>query len=103
MSHRVAPGALPQTVRFDRKGYAPVEVELTRTSSPIVVEVLEEAKPARKASAGEDRRSASRAAHRARQDAARSGTPASNSASRDRGDKLSNERIESVMDEFLSD
>jgi hypothetical protein len=102
MTHKIIEQKLPQTVRFELEGYAPKQVELTRTSSPIVVEILEEqelqaVEPARRASAEPPETSPTRA--ESQTDTA----PDSPEGKEASAGRLSDERIEQVMDQYLRD
>lgn len=88
MTHLVAPQELPQKVRYE-----PREVGLTRTSSPIVVEILEKQ---RRPAANYDTVERSGAANSAK------GSPGSAKPEK-RQEDLSDERIEQVMDEYLGE
>lgn len=95
MTHGVAPQNLPQVMRFEIEGYQPREVELTHTSSPIVVEILEEQE--RQAV----RQKSPRAAAQPRSGSGdREGDEPLDEANASRK-QLSDERIEQVMDEYL--
>ncbi|QDG51789.1 PEGA domain-containing protein [Persicimonas caeni] len=101
-THKVIEEKLPQTVRFELEGYAPKQVELTRTSSPIVVEILEEqesqaVEPARRASAEPPETSPTKA--EGQTDTA----PDSPEGKEATAERLSDERIEQVMDQYLRD
>ncbi len=89
---RVSPDKLPQKVRLVLEGYEPREVELTRTSSPVVVELLQE------------RRREHHHKPRARR-SSRHRTPRKPSKAHKRtGAKvISNQRIEQVMDQYLDE
>lgn len=90
--YRVAPDDLPQTVTFEQEGYATKVTELTKQGSPIVVEVLE-----KKAKTNEGARVAEHTGNRrggARNEEVQK-------AHGEKKEKLSDDKVEKVLDEFL--
>jgi serine/threonine protein kinase len=91
LNHKFTPDELPKKVRFELDGYRALEVELTRDSSPIVVEVLDEERdPPGVASKSRTGRRGSR-----NKKAPKSTTPEESSSG------LTNKRIEEVMNQYL--
>jgi serine/threonine protein kinase len=93
--YQVAAEELPQTVHFEQEGYAVETTELTEESSPIVVEVLD--KLDKTAERNDGARGAERAGNR--RGGARNGK--GRKAGGERKKKLSDDKVEKVLDEFL--
>ncbi|WP_168210633.1 serine/threonine-protein kinase [Persicimonas caeni] len=93
--YQVAVEELPQTVHFEQEGYAVKTTELTEESSPIVVEVLD--KLDKKVERDDGARGSERAG--SRRGGARNGK--GRKAGGERKEKLSDDKVEKVLDEFL--
>jgi serine/threonine-protein kinase len=96
ISHAFEPAELPKTVRFELAGHQPLEVELGRTSSPIVVEVLEVFEVSEEPR-GRSKRPRSRSKSRPEP------VEATGEVTDESSSGLSDRRIEEVVDQYLVD